>query len=295
MIKQIGQFLVLSLFLLTIACQKKSVDFAPTKTGDTLRLPSSTTSPTPTPTNILDNVTSTVYSSNAFATAANNRGTHLAAWLPSAAGGTTINTVYIKARLLNGVVTAFPKSYKIYLTTSDNSAWMHVGDFNTQPNPTTGVVIVPLPVNYQTHGVLITPIELSVDNNNQHYFQIADLLLGHLTMTSAFAKTSANADDILTGWDVANVADNNSNSVYSSNIFSSSANDRGTFLYSYLPKSTLINTVFLKARMHSNVVHAFPKTYNLYLTNPANNAWIHVGTYQTQPNTTKHNHWVCYY
>ena len=118
-----------------------------------------------------------LYSSSHFNSSTNDRGTFLAAWMPQfhhAAG------VLINARMgINGKPLGFPKLYDLYITSADNTQWIYAGRHANQPQEDGfTVILLPDALNgVQTRGVLMLPIILGTDNENQYYFQIADLML----------------------------------------------------------------------------------------------------------------------
>lgn len=120
---------------------------------------------------------STAYSSTPFPSSTNGRGTYLAAWLQS--GPQNVAFVIITARMSNGKALGFPQTYDIDLTAPDNSSWVPIGTFSTQPDPSTGEAIVALPNAYSTYGVMVTPETLGMDDVGNYIFQVAEISLAH--------------------------------------------------------------------------------------------------------------------
>lgn len=123
--------------------------------------------------NAIDGNAGSVYTSNYFASANNDRGTFLAAWLQ---GRQAVSQVILTARVQNGAVLGFATNYDVYLTASDNSRWNYVGNFNAAAGAG-GVAKISLGSSYQTYGVLIIPRVLGVDDNGAHFFQLAEITL----------------------------------------------------------------------------------------------------------------------
>jgi hypothetical protein len=129
--------------------------------------------------NAIDGDSGTAYSSNwSSSSTPGSFWAFLAAW----SGYTTsvnVNTLVLTARLYAGSVQAFPASYDVYLTSSsDNSQWVFVGTYTTQPTLYSQTVVIPLGNVYTTWGVLIAPTVLGTDISGSHYFQLADVQLG---------------------------------------------------------------------------------------------------------------------
>jgi hypothetical protein len=122
--------------------------------------------------NAIDGDPTTAYSSQPFASTANDRGTFLAAWLAN--GPQAVNTVELGARVALGQVQAFPATYQVYLTSADNSQWLLVGTYSNQPD-TSGKVLLSLGASYSTYGVMIVPTALGLDSFENAYFQLADI------------------------------------------------------------------------------------------------------------------------
>ena len=123
--------------------------------------------------NVIDGNTGTNYSSSFFATANNDRGTFLAAWMGQLHD---VKKILLTARLYNGQIQAFPPSYDIYLGSPDNTRWDLIGTFTNQPDAS-GKVTITLNKYYRTAGVLIIPKTLGVDAYGNHYFQMAEIKL----------------------------------------------------------------------------------------------------------------------
>lgn len=120
----------------------------------------------------MDGVSETSYSSNYFPTSTNDRGVILAAWInPKEA--LLINTLKLKARFTQGILQAFPLAYDVYVTNPQNTDWVYVGHFTTQPDEN-GTAVVDLGETYATFGAAIIPSELGMDSYGNHYLQMAD-------------------------------------------------------------------------------------------------------------------------
>lgn len=124
--------------------------------------------------NLIDSNALTLYSSNYFPTAINDRGLSVAAWTGSLPGKVPMNRIILMARMKNGKALGFPQNYDIYVGNPAGNAWIFTGNFSTQPS-TDGVAIVNLGKTYNTNGVLISPKMLGVDDYNNHYFQLAEI------------------------------------------------------------------------------------------------------------------------
>lgn len=87
-----------------------------------------------------------------------------------------VSKVRLTARRVNASVVAFPRRYSVYLTAPDNSSWVYIGNFSTQP--TNGVVELDVRsggVARRTYGVLISPTLLGADDHGNSYFQLSEL------------------------------------------------------------------------------------------------------------------------
>lgn len=126
--------------------------------------------------NAIDGNPQTSYSSSIFPSANNDRGTFLATWLAN--GPQSVNTAILTARMIGSQPQAFPQSYTIYLTSPDNSTWVDIGTYSTQPG-IGGEAVVPLGGSYLTYGVLVIPLTLGVDSYGNPYFQLAEMGLAN--------------------------------------------------------------------------------------------------------------------
>jgi hypothetical protein len=124
---------------------------------------------------VIDNNPGTIYSSGNFGSPANDRGTFLAAWL--ADGPKSVNTVIMQGRNDSGRVQAFPSTYRVYISSPDNTAWVDLGSYSNQPD-VSGRLNLRLGGTYTTYAVLIIPTALGTDIYGGYYFQMADLGLG---------------------------------------------------------------------------------------------------------------------
>jgi hypothetical protein len=108
-----------------------------------------------------------------------NQTADLKVWFPSAQAARPINRVYLQSRMYAGQPIAFPKTYQIIMTSSDNITWVPVpGVFDKQPN-SVGQVVINLPVTYWTRGIWIVPVELRQDEFSKYVFQLSELGLGY--------------------------------------------------------------------------------------------------------------------
>jgi peptidoglycan hydrolase-like protein with peptidoglycan-binding domain len=119
----------------------------------------------------IDGNPASVYSSKAFATDQNDRGTFLAAWIQHAPA--SITQVILTARM-SGAPEAFPRKYLLYVTDPGNTKWLPAGEYTVQPE-SNGVATVSLGQTYSTWGVQIIPETLGVDEYGNHYFQLAEI------------------------------------------------------------------------------------------------------------------------
>lgn len=232
------------------------------------------------------------YSSYPFTSTANTRGTYLAAWLKN--GPQLVSHVLLRARLLSGVPTGFPAAYDIYVTASSASqsspTWTYVGNFTAQPD-SNGLATAYLGFDYTAAGVKIVPTLMGTNNPGGNYFQMAEIGLGtdYLQYAPSAPSTvypivSATSNDALSTQPASNVVVS-SNAYYSSNYFSSSANDRGTYLQGLMGSQQQVSKVILTARMSGIQPIAFPITYDVYLTAPGSKtSWNFIGHFSTSPN-----------
>jgi hypothetical protein len=117
---------------------------------------------------------SSCYSSNAFATAANDNGTYIAVWLAGNNQPYEVSGLDLTARVVAGKLEGFPKSYQIYATDAANNTWVLVGTFSTQPQ-SNGIAHVTFPAEVRTWGVMVIPQDIGVDDSGTHYFQLCGL------------------------------------------------------------------------------------------------------------------------
>lgn len=92
-------------------------------------------------------------------------------------------------------------------------------------------------------------------------------------------------------WPAANLTDGNDTSAYSSKGFASAINDRGTEVAAWFPDGVhAVSQVRLTARVSSHpggiALYGFPKRYQIQITNPEATAWVSMGVYTTQPDSS---------
>ncbi|MEK7480135.1 MAG: DUF5722 domain-containing protein [Patescibacteria group bacterium] len=122
--------------------------------------------------NLIDGRAGTPYSSTAFASSTNDRGTFVAAWFKNAP--ISMSSITLFARMYNGAPVNFPQKYSIALTSPDNSQWLPVGEFTTQPDGS-GTAHITLSQTYSTQGIYIQPITLGADPGGGYYFQLGEI------------------------------------------------------------------------------------------------------------------------
>lgn len=108
------------------------------------------------------------YSSFPFPDKAVGRPIYLAGWFES--GKSTISKIVLKARMYGSLVMCFPEKYNLYVTSPDNSSWVSLGEFTTQPNAS-GDATIDIGLR-ECHGVLVMPSVVGADFNGNHYFQL---------------------------------------------------------------------------------------------------------------------------
>lgn len=113
------------------------------------------------------------YSSNVFASSANQSNTYVAAWT---AGPNAIQAIRLVARNANGQMLGFPASYNIYVTSADNTSWISLGTFAQQPNGG-GVATINLPGPITTWGIQIVPVAIGRDDVGNYVFQLNEIEL----------------------------------------------------------------------------------------------------------------------
>jgi hypothetical protein len=123
----------------------------------------------------IDGNLGTDYSSAWFASNVNDRATFIAVWLPFGSGPYAVSKVKLFPRQFGGRTWCFPQAYDVYVTSGDNSRWVYVGRYTTQPQ--NGVAVIDLGSVRTTYGVLIQPTYLSADNFGNYYFQMAEISL----------------------------------------------------------------------------------------------------------------------
>jgi hypothetical protein len=123
--------------------------------------------------NAVDGNKDTAFSSNGFATADNDRGAWLAAWLTT--GPTTVASIALHARMVGTTPNGFPASYAVAIITPDGTSWRTLGTFTEQPSPD-GTVRIDVPGGpVSTAGVWIWPTSIGTDVYGGRYFQLADV------------------------------------------------------------------------------------------------------------------------
>jgi hypothetical protein len=124
--------------------------------------------------NLIDGSATSCYSSKQYARSATSGKDYVAALLSAQ---TSISNIFLTARMSGKKVLAFPKKYELYVTSPDNTSWIDLGAFTTQPDVATGLVSIPLSQAYLTWGVDIMPLDTGVDSNGNHYFQLCGIQL----------------------------------------------------------------------------------------------------------------------
>jgi hypothetical protein len=241
--------------------------------------------------NAIDDNPNTDYSSTMSPSAANVQGAYLEAWLPAPQSVTEIR---LTARVLDGQVLAFPLSYDVYISSSASQAqsqWMQIGTYTTQPDAN-GEVILELAAPTLAGGVKIVPNTLGVDNYGGHYFQLAEVSLasGRVVQDTPtiYPMGSAYSNDVLPGWLAEHAIDGNLVVSYGSNIFSTTLNDRGTYLAAWTATDgpQVVSDIFLYARMLNGQALAFPQNYQIYLADPHTQGWNFIGNFSQQPDAS---------
>jgi len=97
---------------------------------------------------------------------------YLAAYMRN--GPRPVNAISLHARMANGVPLGFPQVYWVYVTDPTNSSWIPIGTYTAQPDQT-GTVLIHLPSERLTVGVMVVAYRLGVDDHNNHYFQMAEV------------------------------------------------------------------------------------------------------------------------
>lgn len=121
--------------------------------------------------NVTDGNPNTFYSSQYFTSKNVDRPIYLAGWF--ADGKVTISKVVLKARVSNGVVMGFPEKCNIHVTAPDNSTWISLGAYSTQPN-VNGEAIIDIG-SRECYGILISPTIVGADSYGNHFFQLAEI------------------------------------------------------------------------------------------------------------------------
>lgn len=122
--------------------------------------------------NAIDGTPNGVYSSQPFATSANDRAVQLAAWMD---GPKDVSKLQLTARLnAQGQPLAFATQYSVYLTNAGNTAWDYIGEFPATPG-VNGVATIAFPLR-TTWGALIIPRVLAKDPQ-VYYFQLDEINL----------------------------------------------------------------------------------------------------------------------
>ncbi|MCB9653615.1 MAG: hypothetical protein H6729_05745 [Deltaproteobacteria bacterium] len=104
--------------------------------------------------------------------------------------------------------------------------------------------------------------------------------------TGVHPMDRAESNDVLPGWDAARVIDGQKlGPVYSTDIFPSASNTRGSYLAAWVRSSSAVavSTVRLYPRMSGSSALAFPVRYEIALTSSDNTQWVSLGTFTAQP------------
>jgi hypothetical protein len=233
--------------------------------------------------NAIDLNSTTSYSSHLFNSEVNDRGSVLSAWLKD--GPQVISKVLLTARMFNEVPLGYATKYKIWLTSYDNSRWIDIGNFITPTPAADGTATISFGGSYFTYGIMLQPITLGIDNIAAHYFQLKNLKLGYdsselLNTTTFYLMNPVNSNDNLENWPASNAIDLNSTTSYSSHLFNSEVNDRGSVLSAWLKDGPqVISKVLLTARMLNGVPIGYATKYKIWLTSNDNSKWIEIGDF----------------
>ncbi len=97
--------------------------------------------------------------------------------------------------------------------------------------------------------------------------------------------TVAQSNDVLTGWPVAHAVDGVPETAYSSHIFPTQQNTRGTFVAAWtgLTTTVQVNQLRITPRMWNGAVQAFPQRYYVWVTAADNSQWLPIGYFTAQP------------
>ena len=120
----------------------------------------------------IDHNPDTIYSSQMYASAyppANSL--HIEAYLPNYA---TVRYLKMKARMFNGRPLAFPRSYRVHVTNSNNTKWIYTNNISVVPD-SNGVALIDLGSSYYTTGLHLVIDQLGTDDFNNYYLQIAEM------------------------------------------------------------------------------------------------------------------------
>jgi hypothetical protein len=105
-------------------------------------------------------------------------------------------------------------------------------------------------------------------------------------LAAGVALSTAQSNDVLTNWPALRAIDGNVATAYSSKSFPTIENTRNTHLAAYASSVVPVNQVILTARMVSGRPFGFPLVYTIQVTNPTNSAWVKVGEYSIQPDSS---------
>jgi hypothetical protein len=119
--------------------------------------------------NLIDAKLDTVYSSQF-----NPTNPWFAAWLPQRK---TVSKLELYARTKDGKPLGFPRSYRISVTSEDNSRWIPVSSSAYTIQPTDGKVTINFGRSYNTYGVLLSAEKLGLDDHYNPYLQMRDIQL----------------------------------------------------------------------------------------------------------------------
>lgn len=227
-----------------------------------------------------------VYSSNPFTSTRNDRDSYLELNFSESTGLVAINTIVLTARRdEDGRSLYFPQSYEIAVKAENGASWITIPQvFSDQPDAN-GLARVFLGQTFNTRAVRVKPIAVASDSVfGGYYFQVAKVQALYQKPHDHKFKTVFASEEL---WPSSSLIDSNAESIYSSNAFSSSVNDRGFHIAAWFDPemgNARVNTVILTPRIYRGASFQFPRSYKISVASEDGSHWITLsGVYTKQP------------
>lgn len=205
---------------------------------------------------VLDGNGTTVWSSNGYATSNNTE------WIYINTGAVNkIDGVRLTPRA-NGY--GFPVDFK-FQSSNDASTWTDISgaSYTNYANPGSTVQTFKFNSTVSAQYIRLYATKLGLDNGTTYYLQLADFKVDML------AKRTTTASSSISGWDVSKAADNQPNTYWSSNGYSSANNTE----WVYADMGSQQNWSGLRIRPRPD--YCFPVNFKIQYSNDAS-TWTDV-------------------